>query len=92
MISRSRYYSTSMANLTGCTDAFKIQSHLMFFDTALNSADTMLRNIYEAFAETATKMWAYIRCLPRPKQPSACLVTRESCPTEDPLLDFHLIT
>ena len=67
-----------MANLTGYTDAFKIQSHLMFFDTALNSADTMLRNIYEAFAETATKMWAYVRCLPRQKRPAAGLVTRKS--------------
>ncbi|RYP25294.1 hypothetical protein DL767_008472 [Monosporascus sp. MG133] len=57
-------------------NAFKIQSHLMFFDTTLNSATTMLRNVYDAFVETATKTWAYARCLPRQKQPSASLVTR----------------
>lgn len=49
----------------------------MFFDTTLNSAETMLKNIYDAFAETATKMWAYARCLPRPKQPAESLVIRE---------------
>ncbi len=49
----------------------------MFFDTALNSAATMLRNIHEAFTETATKMWAYVRCLPRQKQPPAGLVISE---------------
>ncbi|RYP70145.1 hypothetical protein DL771_005657 [Monosporascus sp. 5C6A] len=57
-------------------NAFKIQSHLMFFDTTLNSATTMLRNVYDAFVETATKTWAYARCLPRQKQPPASLVTR----------------
>ncbi|KAJ8127025.1 hypothetical protein O1611_g6612 [Lasiodiplodia mahajangana] len=50
-------------------NAFKIQSHLMFFDTGLNSAVTMLNNIHRAFLETATKMWAYARCLPALKQP-----------------------
>ena len=50
----------------------------MFFDTGLNSADTMLKNIYEAFVEAATKMWAYVRCLPQQKQPAAGLVTRKS--------------
>lgn len=49
----------------------------MFFDTALNSAETMLKNIHDAFVETATKMWAYVRCLPHPKQPAASLVIRE---------------
>ena len=69
-----------MANLTGYTDAFKIQSHLMFFDTGLNSADTRLKNIYEAFVEAATKMWAYVRCLPQQKRPAAGLVARyRSC-------------
>ncbi|RYO84278.1 hypothetical protein DL766_006470 [Monosporascus sp. MC13-8B] len=57
-------------------NAFKIQSHLMFFDTTLNSATTMLRNAYDAFMETATKAWAYARCLPQQKQPPASLVTR----------------
>jgi hypothetical protein len=59
-------------------DAFKIQSHLMFFDTGLNSATTMLRNIQRAFTETATKMWAYARCLPVLKQPPAKLIISTS--------------
>ncbi|RYP43541.1 hypothetical protein DL770_011624 [Monosporascus sp. CRB-9-2] len=57
-------------------NAFKIQSHLMFFDTTLNSGTAMLRNAYDAFVETATKTWAYARCLPRQKQPPASLVAR----------------
>ncbi|OTA52138.1 hypothetical protein K449DRAFT_246698 [Hypoxylon sp. EC38] len=48
----------------------------MFFDLELNSAPTMLGNIYNAFSETATKMWAYARCLPLQKQPSTTLVIR----------------
>ncbi|EAQ93265.1 hypothetical protein CHGG_01500 [Chaetomium globosum CBS 148.51] len=44
-------------------DTFKIQSHLMFFDTSHNSRRGVLANIYSAFVETATKMWAYARCL-----------------------------
>ena len=44
-------------------DTFKIQSHLMFFDTSHNSRREVLTNIYSAFVETATKMWAYARCL-----------------------------
>ncbi|KAL2133055.1 hypothetical protein VTI74DRAFT_2994 [Chaetomium olivicolor] len=44
-------------------NAFKNQSHLMFFDTAHNSRHAVLCNIYSAFAETATKMWAYARCM-----------------------------
>ncbi|KAI1415905.1 hypothetical protein F5Y13DRAFT_155612 [Hypoxylon sp. FL1857] len=48
----------------------------MFFDSELNSAHTMLSNIYDAFSETATKMWAYARCLPVQKQPSAALVIK----------------
>lgn len=57
-------------------NAFKIQSHLMYFDTALNSASVMLSNLYHAFIETATKTWAYARCLPRAKRPSAELVVK----------------
>ncbi|TPX14184.1 uncharacterized protein E0L32_000578 [Thyridium curvatum] len=55
-------------------NAFKIQSHLMFFDTTHNAPCTALRNIHGAFCETATKMWAYARCLPKGKQPSPRLV------------------
>ncbi|KAK3943607.1 hypothetical protein QBC46DRAFT_376577 [Diplogelasinospora grovesii] len=46
----------------------------MFFDTSHNTQQTVLANAYTAFVETATKMWAYARCLPRGKQPSARLV------------------
>lgn len=55
-------------------NAFKIQSHLMFFDTAHNSLPTVLSNVYSAFVETAGKTWAYARCLPRGKRPTARLV------------------
>lgn len=44
-------------------NAFKIQSHLMFFDARHNSAATVLRNLRDALVETATKAWAYARCL-----------------------------
>ncbi len=56
-------------------NAFKIQSHLMYFDNAHNSPQTTLRNIYEAFAETATKTWAHTRCLPKRHQPGPRLIT-----------------
>jgi telomerase reverse transcriptase len=55
-------------------NAFRIQSHLMFFDTSHNAPQTMLRNIYDAFREAATKMWAYAKCLPRARQPSLKLL------------------
>jgi telomerase reverse transcriptase len=57
-------------------NAFRIQSHLMYLDTSLNSTQTMLLNLRSAFVETATKMWAYARCLPRGKKPSPALVIR----------------
>ncbi|KAI2629861.1 hypothetical protein GGR54DRAFT_282630 [Hypoxylon sp. NC1633] len=50
----------------------------MYFDSELNSAKTMLSNVYNAFLETATKMWAYARCLSAQKQPSPNLVKSES--------------
>jgi len=49
----------------------------MYFDTSHNSQRTMFSNIYSAFLETATKSWAYIRCLPKEKRPSAQLITSE---------------
>ncbi len=55
-------------------NAFKIQSHQMFFDTYHNSPRTAFRNMHGAFSETATKMWAYARCLPKTKKPSPRLV------------------
>lgn len=48
----------------------------MFLDTSHNSLTTVLSNIHSAFLETALKTHTYIRCLPRPKQPRAGLVTR----------------
>lgn len=63
--------------MTRPADAFRIQSHLMFFDTSHNSRRTMLENLYLAFVETATKMWAYARCLPGEKQPSPRLLIGE---------------
>ncbi|TWU77862.1 hypothetical protein ED733_003460 [Metarhizium rileyi] len=57
-------------------NAFKIQSHLMFFDTSHNATRTVLHSLRVAFGETARKMWAYIRCLPNRRQPSTNLITR----------------
>ncbi|KAI5866584.1 hypothetical protein GGS23DRAFT_278280 [Durotheca rogersii] len=48
----------------------------MFSDSELNSAKTTLTNLYHAFSGTATKMWAYARCLPPSKQPPAALAIR----------------
>ncbi|CAK7270640.1 Telomerase reverse transcriptase [Sporothrix epigloea] len=55
---------------------FQIQSHRMFFDTSHNSRRTVLRNLHAVFAETAHKMWAYARCMPKTRRPSAPLVIR----------------
>ncbi|KAK9770635.1 putative Telomerase reverse transcriptase [Seiridium cardinale] len=57
-------------------NAFRIQSHIMYFDTSLNSSVTMLSNLHGAFIETATKAWAYARCLPQSKRPAPGLVIR----------------
>ncbi|TID04363.1 Telomerase reverse transcriptase [Colletotrichum higginsianum] len=50
-------------------NAFKIQSHLMFYDTKHNAMGTVMSNLHKAFAETAEKMWAYWRCLPAGGRP-----------------------
>lgn len=58
-------------------NAFKIQSHLMFFDSAHNSQRTILKNIYGAFLETAAKTWAYAKCLSarlKDNQPAGLLI------------------
>lgn len=57
--------------------AFKIQSHLMFFDTNHNSIAVVHDALFGAFRETACKMWAYVRCLPRVAQPSSQLFNRK---------------
>lgn len=49
-------------------NAFKIQSHLMFFDTAHNTLQSVLSSIFAAYVETANKTWAYARCLPQAKR------------------------
>lgn len=71
-------------NLMRQTDAFKIQSHLMFFDTAHNSLAKVLASLRGAFRETAAKMWAYVRCLPRPKRPDSGLIARKRHPCRPP--------
>ncbi|KAL2290998.1 hypothetical protein FJTKL_14896 [Diaporthe vaccinii] len=55
-------------------NSFKIQSKVMFYDTRYNTLSTVLRNLYEAFTESATKAWAYLRCLPSNKQPGSQLI------------------
>ncbi|KAL8331586.1 hypothetical protein RB593_002150 [Gaeumannomyces tritici] len=55
--------------------AFRIQSHLMFFDTAHGSHRAALRNLAAAMAETAAKTWAYVRCLPPARRPRPAIVT-----------------
>ncbi|KAF6840082.1 telomerase reverse transcriptase [Colletotrichum plurivorum] len=57
-------------------NAFKIQSHLMFYDTKHNSIQTVASNVYKAFLETAEKMCAYWRCLPAGKRPEHRLVAQ----------------
>ncbi|CAN8099264.1 unnamed protein product [Discula destructiva] len=52
-------------------NAFKIQSHIMFFDAGHNAGPTVLRNLRDALVETATKAWAYARCLAAAKRPGA---------------------
>lgn len=55
-------------------NSFKIQSNIMFYDTRYNTLSTVLRNLYEAFTESATKAWAYLKCLPAEKQPGPQLI------------------
>lgn len=44
-------------------NAFKLQAHLMFFDTRHNATRTVLQSLRDALTETAAKAWAYARCL-----------------------------
>ncbi|KAK7416024.1 Telomerase reverse transcriptase [Neonectria punicea] len=71
-------------------NAFKIQSHLMFFDTAHNSTRTVLASLHGAFCETASKMWAYLRCLGRSRQPRCSIIIRTITKTID--VAFLLLT
>lgn len=77
------------ANFTRKTlNAFKLQSHLMFYDAKHNSPRTVLRNLSDALVETATKAWAYVRCLAPGKQPSAAVWIRT---VEDLVQVVHLL-
>jgi hypothetical protein len=51
----------------------------MFLDTSFNSLSTVFSNIYNAFIETATKMWRYAKCLLVQKQPGAQVIISECC-------------
>lgn len=55
-------------------NSFKIQSNMMFYDTRYNRLPTVLRNLHDAFTESATKAWAYLRCLPSERQPGPRLI------------------
>ncbi|OAA73491.1 Telomerase ribonucleoprotein complex - RNA-binding domain protein [Cordyceps fumosorosea ARSEF 2679] len=55
-------------------NAFKIQSHLMFYDTSYNSHATVLETLRAAFRQTALKMWAYMRALGPTARPRPHLV------------------
>jgi ribosomal protein RSM22 (predicted rRNA methylase) len=69
-------------------DSFKIQAHAMFLDTSFSSLHTVLSNVYNAFTETATKLWTYARCLPVGKQPGTKLMISKS--TWPLLIRVHL--
>ncbi|KAK2592858.1 Telomerase reverse transcriptase [Conoideocrella luteorostrata] len=60
-------------------NAFKIQSHLMFYDTSHNVASTVLESLHHAFNETARKLWAYVRCLEKTQRPSTSLIIQTIC-------------
>lgn len=51
----------------------------MFFDTEHNSVDTVLGSLRGAFAETALKMWAYLRCLSASTRLSVNVVIGKPC-------------
>ncbi|KAJ2892715.1 hypothetical protein MKZ38_009438 [Zalerion maritima] len=55
-------------------NSFRIQAHAMFFDSSFNSSITLLSNLYSSFAECATKMWGYIKSMPKTKKPTAAFI------------------
>lgn len=63
----------------------------MFFDTSHNSQKTMFSNLYNAFVETATKSWAYFRCLPKERRPSSRLIISKDTDSSDLILWDTLI-
>ncbi|KAF4335718.1 telomerase reverse transcriptase [Fusarium beomiforme] len=71
-------------------NAFKIQSHLMFYDTSHNSSRTVLNSLRGAFVETASKMWAYMRCLGKTQHPNSEMILRTIAKVID--IAFMLLT
>lgn len=55
-------------------NAFRLQSHMMFYDTAHNPPSVALANLRAAFVETARKSCAYVTCLPPDRRPSQSVV------------------
>lgn len=55
-------------------NAFRLQSHAMFYDTTHNRPRVALSNLRGAFVETARKACAYVSCLPRERRPAEGLV------------------
>lgn len=53
-------------------NAFKLQAHLMFFDTRHNAPRTVLQNLRDTLTETAAKAWAHARCLRPSSSTSSC--------------------
>ncbi|KAI9796320.1 MAG: hypothetical protein M1833_006405 [Piccolia ochrophora] len=57
-------------------NALKIQMHPMYLSTSHNGLVSAYTHLFAAFFECATKMHAYIKCLPASKQPSSTLIIR----------------
>jgi hypothetical protein len=53
----------------------------MFFDTDHNSVETVISSLRGAFSETALKMWAYLRCMPKSTQITANLILGKFFPS-----------
>lgn len=49
----------------------------MYFDTNHNSTRTVLETLRGVFSETARKMWAYVRHMPKAQKPRASLIIRK---------------
>ncbi|SLM33959.1 telomerase reverse transcriptase [Lasallia pustulata] len=57
-------------------NAFKIQTHAMFFDTTFNSLSTVLSTIYQNFVEAAMKFYRYAKCLCKHRRPQQSLMIK----------------
>jgi len=61
-----------------CLNALKLHMHAMLLSTKYNSIDTVLTNLYHAFADVAQKTYHYIRSMPGCKQPGGSLLISKS--------------